>query len=428
MNQLATELNKVLCNSSADRLLSDYGKRLYVPKGIIVQSGEAKKKAHKFNATIGIATEHGEPMFIPSMRAMFSDELKLSQIFPYSPMGGNLQLREKWLSDMREKNPLMKDKKVSLPLVASGLTSAVSIVASLFLDRGDAVILPDMYWENYNLILTEQCQASIIPYKFFVDEKFNTEGLSSAIDSANSDKVFVFMNFPNNPTGYSPTEEEAEKITEILIEKARNGKKILVLSDDAYFGLFFDEHVCRQSLFARLCDAHENILAVKCDGATKEEMAWGFRVGFITYGCKGFDDEMYNAIMQKTMGAIRGTLSSCSTSSQNILLEGMSAPDYKEGKAVGVAKIEKRLHCMKNELEKYKAETYLVPLPFNSGYFMSFYCDCNAEDLRQLLLDKYEAGVIRLDEHHIRLAFSSIDLEKIPELIKVVYQAAKELS
>lgn len=66
MNQLAEDLNQVLNRTAADTLLSDYGKRLYVPKGIIVQSGEAKKKAGKFNATIGIATENGVPMYISS--------------------------------------------------------------------------------------------------------------------------------------------------------------------------------------------------------------------------------------------------------------------------------------------------------------------------------------------------------------------------
>ena len=59
---------------------------------------------------------------------------------------------------------------------------------------------------------------------------------------------------------------------------------------------------------------------------------------------------------------------------------------------------------------------------------MAFRCSCDAEQLRQLLLDKYEAGVIRLDDHHIRLAFSSIDIDKIPELVNRVYKAAKELS
>ena len=35
----------------------------------------------------------------------------------------------------------------------------------------------------------------------------------------------------------------------------------------------------------------------KCDAATKEEMVWGFRVAFVTYGSKGFTDEQYDALL-----------------------------------------------------------------------------------------------------------------------------------
>ena len=47
-------------------MLSALGRRLYYPKGILTQSAEARQKAHRSNATIGIATEGGEPMHLPS--------------------------------------------------------------------------------------------------------------------------------------------------------------------------------------------------------------------------------------------------------------------------------------------------------------------------------------------------------------------------
>ena len=56
---LAKELNTVLESEAPAVLdmLSGLGKRLYFPKGIISQGAEAKAKADRFNATIGIATE-----------------------------------------------------------------------------------------------------------------------------------------------------------------------------------------------------------------------------------------------------------------------------------------------------------------------------------------------------------------------------------
>ena len=58
---------------------------------------------------------------------------------------------------------------------------------------------------------------------------------------------------------------------------------------------------------------------------------------------------------------------------------------------------------------------------------MLFWCACYAEQLRTVLMDEYQTGVIRCDEHHIRLAFSSVDAEKIEDLIDTVYTAASKL-
>ncbi len=428
MTNAAEELNKSLYNTSIYEMLSDYGRRMYVPNGIILQSAEAKKRANRFNATIGTALEGGASMYMDSVKSLFSSDLPTSEIFPYSPMGGNQKLREMWLREMEEKNPTMTGKKVSLPIVVSGLTSALSIVFSLFADKGDSVVLPDLYWENYNLIIDEQREAHKVLFEMFdCNGRFNTAALEKAILDAPGKKAVVLLNFPNNPTGYTPLKDEAREICALLKRLADGGRRLVVISDDAYFGLFFEDDVNRESLFASLCDSSENLLAVKCDGVTKEEMAWGFRVAFITYGFKGATDDALSALMRKTLGAVRGSLSSCSTPAQNIILRAMTSPTYKAEKAAGNAKIEARYKMLKKILLDYREDKTLVPYSFNSGYFMSFRTLCPAEDLRQLLLDKYGTGTICQGEHVLRLAFSSVDLKDIEALVRTVYAAAHDL-
>ena len=78
---------------------------------------------------------------------------------------------------------------------------------------------------------------------------------------------------------------------------------------------------------------HENVLAIKIDGPTKEDYVWGFRVGFITYGIKGGDAELYGALESKTAGAIRGNISNAANISQSLLMEAYSSPDYDAQKA-----------------------------------------------------------------------------------------------
>lgn len=90
------------------------------------------------------------------------------------------------------------------------------------------------------------------------------------------------MNFPNNPTGYTPDVQDGNAIIAAIKAAAEEGIKVVAVTDDAYFGLFFEDSM-QESLFGKLADLHDNVLAVKVDGATKEEYVWGFRVGFITY-------------------------------------------------------------------------------------------------------------------------------------------------
>ena len=100
-------------------------------------------------------------------------------------------------------------------------------------------------------------------------------------------KKVVLLNFPNNPSGYTPTVAEAKAIVACLTAEAARGSAVVVLIDDAYFGLVFEDGVIGESIFVDLADAHPNLLAVKIDGATKEDYVWGFRVGFLTYRHQG---------------------------------------------------------------------------------------------------------------------------------------------
>jgi len=64
---LAEELNSQLMRENPQsRHAVGTGKKLFFPKGILTQSAEAKVKAKKFNATIGIATENGVPCTCPA--------------------------------------------------------------------------------------------------------------------------------------------------------------------------------------------------------------------------------------------------------------------------------------------------------------------------------------------------------------------------
>jgi aspartate/methionine/tyrosine aminotransferase len=201
-----------------------------------------------------------------------------------------------------------------------------------------------------------------------------------------------------------------------------------VLVDDAYFGLVYEANVFKESIFTRLAKLHENVLAVKLDGATKEDYVWGFRVGFITFAIKNGTPELYQAVENKTAGAIRGNISNISHLSQSALQAVYSNENYNESKKNKYNILRSRYTKMKEVFSISKYQEYIEPLPFNSGYFMCVKLKkgLDAEKVRVHLLENYSTGVIVFGDV-IRLAFSSVPQLKIPELIENIYNACKDL-
>ncbi|ADY14722.1 aminotransferase class I/II-fold pyridoxal phosphate-dependent enzyme [Sphaerochaeta globosa] len=429
MHALATELNETLQNTIVDAMLSDVGQRMFFPKGIVAQSAEAGQKATRFNATIGMATSNGQPMYLSDIYNKFAENsFKPSELFSYAPGGGDQQLRALWKTQMLVKNPSLAGKSISLPIVTSGLTHGLSMLAQLFSQEGDTLVIPDLAWDNYELIFKYQVNSDVLTFPLYNSEGgFNVAGLRKALLSIADKKARLLLNFPNNPTGYTPSKTEMAAIADALVELAGLGMKLMVISDDAYYGLFFEQETATQSLFSYLCDAHPNIFAVKCDAATKEDMVWGFRIGFITYGSKGLTEAHYDALNKKTLGIIRSTVSNCDKPGQSLLLKAMQeGKRYQADKLAACEEMEKRYRILKEVLKKYEGNTLLTPYPFNSGYFMAFKTKGSAEALRRHLLDNYQIGCINIADVTLRLAYCSVECDKIAELVDLVYQAAGE--
>jgi len=104
MNPIAEELNSILKkeNPYVLEMLSHVGKNLFFPKGLLTQAAEAKKKAHKFNATIGIAKEKGRTMRLDSVAAQIND-IPPREFLTYSSSFGIPELRKLW-----QKNTISK--------------------------------------------------------------------------------------------------------------------------------------------------------------------------------------------------------------------------------------------------------------------------------------------------------------------------------
>jgi aspartate/methionine/tyrosine aminotransferase len=429
MNGLAEELNSVLDGTCAGRLLSRLGRRIYFPQGIIAQAAEAKAGAYRTNATIGMAYRGGRPLILSAI-ADSMPTLSPEEAVAYAPTAGVERVRQVWKDLIVQKNPSVMPDKISLPVVVPGLTAGLAYAAELFVDEGNSLLASDPCWDNYGLIFQERRNAVLggIPF-FSAGSGLDMEKVAGAVErAAETGAVRIVLNFPNNPSGYSPTQAEAEAFAGLILKTAQGGADVLVICDDAYFGHFYEKDIYPESLFARFASLHDRVLAVKIDGPIKEEYVWGLRMGFLTFGSRGLGPGHYEALIRKAMGAIRSSVSCANTSAQYIILNALedkrSAPEKEQFQEI----LGQRYRTVKKFVGDSGDHPALKPLPFNSGYFMCFRCQgINAETLRTELLAKHGIGTVSLGEHYLRIAFAGMDEEDIPGAYRIIYQTAADM-
>jgi len=422
MDILAKRLNKTL-GPAAD-FLSAEGRRLYFPYGGILGQG-AEAKSCEINATIGMAFEEdGSPLVMDC----FAKNINLGRkAFLYAGSFGLSALRAVWRDFMVRKNPSLKGKTFSNPVVTNALTHGLRVCAELFADKGDKVVVPDLYWDNYALIFGEAVGAKLEMFNTFRNGAFDAAAMKKALLGPGKKKILI-LNFPNNPTGYTATLADAPKIVAAVKAAAAKGKKIVVVLDDAYFGLVYEKGVHEESLFAEFADLHANVLAVKLDGTTKEDYVWGMRVGFITFAGKGLSEEQLKAFEAKAAGDVRSSISNSSSIGQHLAIAAFADPNYIRQKREKYAVLKNRYRVIRGLLKTHPeyAETF-EPMPFNSGYFMCVKPKgVEAEAVRRHLIEKYSTGTIVLSGL-IRLAFSTIPAKKLPQLFAHVDAAVRDL-
>jgi aspartate/methionine/tyrosine aminotransferase len=290
-----------------------------------------------------------------------------------------------------------------------------------------------MLWGDYNLTFGTCNGAIVKKFETFTPSGgFNVDAFKSTLQASATEKgkVVVLLNFPNNPSGYTPTVAEGDALVAAMLDVAKAGCNVVAIADDAYFGLFYEDSL-KESLFGKFANLHPRILAIKLDGATKEEFVWGFRTGFITFadGTSAENAPVMTALEKKAMGIIRAKISNCPHPSQTFVIEALRSPQFLTQKEEKFQVMKGRALKTKEVLNNSKYEKAWDYYPFNSGYFMCLKLKTvEAEKLRVHLLDKYGVGAISTTKTDLRIAFSCITEENIQELFDIIFQGVQDLA
>ena len=219
------------------------------------------KPRHQAPGHPGLA-EFGETIFAEmSALAIRTNAINLGQGFPdtdgpaavleaasealhggvnqYPPLPGIVELREAVAAHQQRFWGLSFDPADEV-LVTAGATEAIAAALLAFVRPGDEVVMFEPYYDSYaagvalaggerRVVTLRPPEALGAAFDFDIDE----------LEAAVTDKTRVLLlNTPHNPTGKVFTRAELTQIAEVAIEN-----DLLVLSDEVYEHLTFDEHV-----------------------------------------------------------------------------------------------------------------------------------------------------------------------------------------
>ncbi len=414
----AKEINDRLRSASPAvwSLLSELGRAAAYPRDIPFQAAQARTA--EINATIGQITDgRGGILALDAVKEKLGvlAERHLDASLLYSPVEGDPELRRLWA---RHHRPPDAAADSSLPLVTVGLTEALSLIADLFCEAGRRVLIPAPFWGNYRQIFGLRRGARVQPVPVVEKREFRPEAILAAVAAvAPGEPVVLILNFPSNPMGYAPIATEREVLVQGLLSAA-DKRPILVVCDDAYAGLVFDDRVPRDSIFWHLAGRHPDLVLTKVDGVTKELVLFGARVGFLTFSY-GRDSAVTQSLESKAKCLLRASVGSPVALSQRLVLETLLTPGLQDEVAAVQRTLERRYLRLKAAFAA--ADPDLVrPLPFNSGCFalLELPDGQDAEEVRMELLEKHSTGVISIGQRYLRLAYCSVDEGSLPVLVE----------
>jgi aspartate/methionine/tyrosine aminotransferase len=433
--------------------LSDRGRAASMPEGIRVW-GERAARAGALDATMGVITAPASLLggagdaygiaALPRIRAAFSDWPPI-EVFPYAPVSGTPAFRSGWrrwigmkaAGDFSTPGPL--EERLTLPIATAGVSGALAAVGHLVLDPGDPVLVPDRRWDGYDTTFGMVSGARVVPVRLLLGAEWDLGAWREALAGVARERgrAVCVVNFPHNPTGYVPSEEESEAFAGIVAGVAEEtGARVVVVCDDAYEGYVYADRP-RGSIFYRLVDRHPRILPIKCDGITKELLFWGGRLGAATTafhldagpGARADAEAEWES---RVSALVRGMISSASTPVQTLvarLLEDPAAVIAE--RAPLVASLVERHAVMTRALDSDAARGAFRPDPFHGGLFALLNLTRgDAVEAARALLSGPRIGVVPFgarggDVNALRITYATVPADRIEGLVAAAAEAAR---
>lgn len=217
-----------------------------------------------------ISLSSGEPDFpTPANAIEAAHAAALKGDTKYPPLDGTRELREAIARKFKRDNNLHYDPQDIL--VAGGGKQVIFNAMLASCNPGDEVIIPAPSWISYADIVRF---AGAVPVAVACPRtngfKLRAEDLEAAITPATK---WLFLNFPNNPTGAACSRSEMRALAEVLLRHPQ----VWILTDDIYEHLIYDDFE-----FCTLAEVEPRLFdrVLTVNGASKAYAMTGWRLGY----------------------------------------------------------------------------------------------------------------------------------------------------
>ena len=326
----------------------------------------------------------------------------------YTNVDGIPELKSAIIRKFKRDNHL--DVEESQINISPGGKAVIFNALAVTLSAGDEVIIPAPCWVSYPAMV-KLCDAKpvIIPCTKATGFKLSAEALEKHITPQTK---WVLLNSPSNPTGAAYSHDELDLLAQVL----RQNPHVMVLSDDIYEHLIYDDFQ-----FATLASIAPDIAdrVLTMNGVSKAYAMTGWRIGYAA------GPDWLIKSMSKYMGQ---TTSNPSSISQWAALAALDGPQgFLDNWR---STYQTRRNRLVDGLNSIKGMNCLIPPgAFYAFVDISALTDSDAEFALQLLEHSGVAtvpGSAFHSEGHIRLSYAtSMDqieaaLDRINKFVKAL--------
>ncbi len=156
-------------------------------------------------------------------------------------------------------------------LVNGGMLG-IKIICDMLIEKNDEVVIVGPVWPNIkSSVLLRDAKIIEVDLELKDEWKLDLKKLFKAITDSTK---MVFINSPNNPTGWVLNQEEQDKILSFIRKK-----KCWLIADEVYHQIIFDKNVSPSFLQV----SRENDKLIVINSSSKSFNMTGWRIGWLTH-------------------------------------------------------------------------------------------------------------------------------------------------